>query len=313
MTQYGPAPRTRRGDRPSVGDLMSLFHHLPAPRRARPRVVAPGRSLDSNGPATRPEGLTSLILPAYNPGPAVVQTWQQVRDFLREADGPWEVLFVCDGCTDGTPQLLEKLTRSSSEPIRVLAYPTNRGKGYAVRYGFAAARGLWRVFTDVDLAYSFADVQRLAAVLRDGAEAAVACREHPDSEIVLPATMLGYAFRRHLQSRVFGWLARQVLPLRHRDTQAGLKGLRAAAAERILPHLRQNGFGFDCELLTACVHLGVEVTEVPVRVRYDSPRSSTNWRTTMRMLRELFRIRHDWRDGPPTPVALPVEVLSSAA
>src|SRR5262249_19049795 len=39
MTQYGPAPRTRRGDRPSVGDLMSLFHQLPASRRARPRVV----------------------------------------------------------------------------------------------------------------------------------------------------------------------------------------------------------------------------------------------------------------------------------
>jgi dolichyl-phosphate beta-glucosyltransferase len=242
-----------------------------------------------------------------------VETWHRVRDFLRQADGRWEVLFVCDGCTDGTPERLEKLVRNSSEPIRVLAYPTNRGKGYAVRYGFAAARGQWRVFTDVDLAYSFADVQRLAEVLRDGADAAVACREHSESEVILPATMLGYAFRRHLQSRVFGWLVRRVLPLSHRDTQAGLKGLSAAAAERILPHLRQNGFGFDCELLTACVHLNVAVAEVPVRVRYESPRSSTNWRTTVGMLRELFRIRHDWRHGPPPPVALPVEALSSAA
>ena len=49
--------------------------------------------------------MTSLVFPAYNPGPAVERTWAAVRDFLRARPDPWEALFVCDGCTDGTAAL----------------------------------------------------------------------------------------------------------------------------------------------------------------------------------------------------------------
>jgi len=259
-------------------------------------------------------GLTSLVLPAYNPGPDAAEwTWQRVREFVRAAGGSWEAVFVCDGCTDGTAERLHALARRESDPIHVLSYPANRGKGYAVRCGLLAARGQWRLFTDVDLAYSFADVDRVAAALHAGAEVVVASREHPASEVILPAHLLGYALRRRLQSLAFGWLARRLLPLTQRDTQAGLKGMTAAAAERVLPHLRRDGFGFDCELLSACGRFGLPVVEVPVRVRHDSVQSSTNWRTTVRMVRELFQIRRDWRHGPPPRQAPAVRDPAAAA
>jgi dolichyl-phosphate beta-glucosyltransferase len=44
----------------------------------------------------------------------------------------------------------------------VIGYSPNRGKGYAVRAGLLAARGRFRIFTDVDLAYRLADVARVA-------------------------------------------------------------------------------------------------------------------------------------------------------
>ena len=173
--------------------------------------------------------------------------------------------------------------------LRILHYAANRGKGHAVRHGLAAARGAWRLFTDVDLAYGLDDVLRLAEVLWGGADVAIASRTHPDSRLLLPARLQGYAYRRHLQSTVFSALVRLLLPLTQRDTQAGLKGLSARAANLVLPHLRCDGFGFDCELLAACGRFGLPVAEVPVRVRHDSPQSSTNWRTTVRMVRELFQ------------------------
>ncbi len=65
--------------------------------------------------------LISLVLPAYNPGPFLDRTWRAVRQFLREAPGNWEVLFVCDGCTDGSPVRLQELARTEPERVRILA------------------------------------------------------------------------------------------------------------------------------------------------------------------------------------------------
>jgi hypothetical protein len=149
-------------------------------------------------------------------------------------------------------------------------------------------------------------VLRLARSLWGGAEVAVASRTHPESRLLVPARLQGYAYRRHLQSAVFSALARLLLPLTQGDTQAGLKGVSARAAWVVLPHLRCDGFGFDCELLTACARYGLPVAEVPVQVRYEDRASTTGLRAVGRMVGELWRIRRAWRKAPPA-LAIPVD------
>lgn len=250
--------------------------------------------------------MTSLVLPAFNPGAQVELTFAAVRDFLRGRPD-WEAIFVLDGCTDDTEdRLTNRLVDADDSRMRYVAYAPNRGKGYAVRTGLLAARGAYRIFTDVDLAYRFDDILRVADELHAGAAVAVASREHPDSELQLPAHLLGYAYRRRLQSHVFGRFARAILPLAHRDTQAGLKGMTALVATTIVPELVCDGFGFDCEFLTACRTYAVPVTEVPVRVRYDDAGSSTGGlRTMSRMLRELWRVRRAWHGRTAIPLVAP--------
>jgi dolichyl-phosphate beta-glucosyltransferase len=245
--------------------------------------------------------VTSLIFPTYNPGPLLEQTWEALGEFLHQAPSPWEVLFVCDGCTDGTPQRLAELVAGQPAAIRIIDYARNRGKGYAVRQGLSAARGDWRIFADVDLAYGFDDIERLAQVLQKGADVAIASRSHRDSRILLPTALQGYLYRRHLQSLAFSVLTRCLLPLSLRDTQAGLKGLSARAVRQILPELTCDGFGFDCELLTACVYHGLAIAEVPVCVRYADHSSTTSARAMARMLGDIWRIRTAWRNRPAQP------------
>jgi hypothetical protein len=253
------------------------------------------------------EPLTSLIFPAYNPGPLLERTLREVERFLAQAPGAWEVLFVCDGCTDGSPERLAAWAATAPGRARVLAHSPNRGKGYAVRAGLAAARGAWRLFTDVDLAYSFEDVLRAARALHAGADVVIASRLHPDSRVIVPPRLQGYAYRRHLQGQLFSWLARWLLPLRQRDTQAGLKGLSGRAARRLLPQLRCDGFAFDCELLTACARLGLAVVEVPVCVGCEDQESTTSLRGVARMVGDLWKIRQDWRRRPPGTTLVPEE------
>lgn len=245
--------------------------------------------------------MTSLVFPTYNPGPGVDATVAAARDFLRDRPDPWEVLFVCDGCTDGTPDRLDQQLAGDSR-FRVIRYSPNRGKGYAVRTGLLAARGHVRVFADVDLAYRFDDIARLADEVAGGATVAVGSRDHPDSLVQVAVRNLAYITGRRRQSLVFGAIARRLLPLTIHDTQAGLKGMTAAVAEAVMPNLTCDGFGFDCELLTACARYQIPVTEVPVTVRYDDAATSTGGlRTAGRMLRELWRVRRRWpaRDFPP--------------
>jgi glycosyltransferase involved in cell wall biosynthesis len=261
----------------------------------------------------REGAVTSLIFPTYNPGPILERTWRELAQFLRHAPGEWEVLFVCDGCTDGTPARLATLARGEAARIRVLSYTPNRGKGYAVRRGLEAACGEWRLFTDVDLAYGFDDMVRVAETLRSGVPVAIASRAHPESQMILPTRLQGYAYRRHLQSLAFSALVRWLLPLKQRDTQAGLKGLSAAAVRTVLPRLTCDGFGFDCELLTLCVHYGLAIREVPVCVHYEDRVSTTGFGAVRQMVQELWQIRRAWRRMPPAEPGLAPEPGRRAA
>src|SRR5262249_24043312 len=152
------------------------------------------------------------------------ETWDAVVRFLAGKGGSWEILFVCDGCADDTPARLTELLEHGPANVRLLSYPVNRGKGHAVRRGLEAARGQWRIFTDIDLAYRVEDIERLAATLQAGAEVAIASRVHAESRVVVPTRWLGYAHRRQWQSLIFGTLVRRLLPVKQNDTQAGLKG-----------------------------------------------------------------------------------------
>jgi glycosyltransferase involved in cell wall biosynthesis len=254
------------------------------------------------------------VLPAFNPGRAVEQTWLSLCQFLagRASEGdPWEALFVLDGCTDDTADRLARLSADTDLPIRVLSYPKNRGKGHAVRTGLLAARGAIRIFTDVDLAYPFEDVLRVAAAIKAGSAVAIGSRVHPQSWLQLPAGVLGYAYRRAVQGRLFGFLARLLLPISVIDTQAGLKGMTAQVAESLVPHLTCDGFGFDCELLTACARAGILPLELPVSVRYDDKTSTTGPGSALRMVHELWKIRKAWRGRTlalvPAPAMAPAE------
>lgn len=235
----------------------------------------------------------SLVLPAYNPGDQVPATLRELDAFRGQSIDRWEVVFVCDGCTDGTADRL-RAWRPRDPDVRVLSYRPNRGKGYAVRQGLLAARAPYRIFTDIDLAYSPDDIRRVADRLLAGDPVAIASRTHPESRLSLPAALQGYVWRRYVQSRLFARLVRLVLPFRPADSQAGLKGMTAHVVEQVVARLRCDGFGLDCELLTACARLGIPVVEVPVHVHYNRAASTTDYRAVVHMVRELMQIRKAW-------------------
>jgi dolichyl-phosphate beta-glucosyltransferase len=222
----------------------------------------------------------TLILPTYNAADFIAQTVDRLRDFLgRHPD--WCCLFVSDGCKAGTVEKLQPLLSAMPEQMRLEAYEKNRGKGYALRRGLNLARTPFKIFTDVDLAYDPDEALKILELLEHGADLAVVNRASPDSQFLISPRDFPNIYKRHMMSRGFNWWLRQMLPINILDTQAGLKGITAAAWDILSPHMTTNGFFFDVELLARAGAAQMKIDEIPVLVRYVDP-------TTVRM------VSHGW-------------------
>lgn len=235
----------------------------------------------------------SLVVPIHHCAGSLGPQLDALERFLAEASVPTELVIVDDhGTAPGMSELLDQFGKRPG--VRLLRNDRNRGKGYSVARGMLAAKGTYRVFTDADLAYPLDEVWKMVSALERGADVAIACRVHPQSEYVMSATYLRYIYTRHLVSRAFNLFVRATLIPGVLDTQAGLKGFTAAAAQQVFSRVRIAGFGFDLESLFVARQLGLSIEQVPVRFRYnDEPTTVRFLRDGRRMTADLARIR--WR------------------
>src|SRR5687767_157138 len=117
-------------------------------------------------PLAGPRTLT-VVIPAYNEAATIRATVERV--FAAAVSGlGLEVIVVDDGSRDGTADVLASL-----DGIRVIRHETNRGKGAAVKTGFASATGDIVLIQDADLQYDPRDHKVVVQPIVDGRVEAV--------------------------------------------------------------------------------------------------------------------------------------------
>ncbi len=233
--------------------------------------------------AVAPPGFT-LVVTTYREAEVLGGTLPHIADALRALGRPAEVVFVDDGSGDGTPEWVESQfpTLSDLSP-RLLVHPSNRGRGAALKTGFAAARMPYAGYVDLDLEVDAAHLPRLLAELDRGADAALGTRTYVASGRGLDLrTFLSLGYRR---------LSRLVLRHGLTDTEAGFKAFRTDALRRLLPHSVEDGWFFDTEVSMLLVLSGLRVAEVPVefRRRFDKVSTVKVGRDVLRYLAGLRR------------------------
>lgn len=224
--------------------------------------------------------LLSVLVPAYGEGTTIYGALGELMATLDALPHPYEVIVVSDGSTDDTAAEARRL---GSPHVTVLEYEENRGKGYALRYGFAASSGSHIAFIDADMELHPRGVERLLRILQDqDADAVVGSKIHPESKVFYPR------FRR-LQSRLYRVLVRQLFSLDIADTQTGLKVFRRAPLAEVIPTLRSDGFAFDLELLVEINDAGYSVVEGPVELDYRF-KTTTGWSAVVDVLADTFAL-----------------------
>ena len=242
----------------------------------------------------------SVVVPVRNGADRLPVHLGTLRQFLCAAGRTAELVLVDDHSEPGAARVLADFARGDAGAgarVTLLRNDANRGKGYSVARGMGVARGALRVFTDADLAYPVEEIDTMVRALEAGSDVAIACRVLPESRYLMSPSFFHYLYTRHVMSRVFNRVVRLTLLPGILDTQAGLKGFTARAAELVFPRLTIPGFGFDVEALYVARKHGLKITQAAVRYRYDDEPSTVRFAAdAAEMLHDLVKIRwNDWR------------------
>lgn len=97
--------------------------------------------------------LVSVVVPMHNEAANLPDTLTAIASELQNAGHEFEVVAVNDGSTDDTVSRLRALV-AIAPWLTIVDYTPNRGRGYAIRAGFARARGEYICTIDADLSYT---------------------------------------------------------------------------------------------------------------------------------------------------------------
>lgn len=199
--------------------------------------------------------MLSVVVPCKNEEENVARFERELFPSL-ESLGPWEVVAVDDGSTDGTRKAFEDL--KGGAPRLVLASSAGRGIGAALRAGFSAASGDWIATLDADLTFDPKDIARLVAKQKETGADLVA------GSPFLEAGAFGSSWRRRLPSLLVNAFYRGLVDRALTSYTPILRLYRASALRSL--NLRCDGFPINAEIAAGFVGRGLRVAEVPCRL-----------------------------------------------
>jgi dolichyl-phosphate beta-glucosyltransferase len=233
--------------------------------------------------------LASVIIPAWNEERRMPVSLQRVAAFVEEQSYPIEIIVVDDGSEDATPAIVERFAQEHPS-ITLLRNPHGR-KGAAVRAGIARGQGEYLVISDTDLSVPIEELSKFLPPALDGYDVAIASREVPG------ARRVDEPYYRHLMGRVYNLLVRLLVVPGIQDTQCGFKAFRREVARDVFAYQTIDGWGFDVEILFIARRLGYRIVEVPVIWYYGTESKVSPVQDTLRMFRELLKVRRNARQG----------------
>ena len=140
----------------------------------------------------------SVILPAFNEGPAVVEAIERHAACLSKLGISYEIVIVNDGSSDNTLEVGEQAAKRYSG-VRVLTNSKNRGQAASVLRGFAESHGTAVMHNGVDMPFDPGDIEHVWNEIGQGADVVVVPRENSHALANAIGTALG-APRRTLAS-----------------------------------------------------------------------------------------------------------------
>ena len=201
----------------------------------------------------------SIVIPCYNEIENIPKLQDELLPVVYELAKDYlvEIIFVDDGCTDGTLEAIQSNVHVDPKSQISLVYrkhERNKGLGAALRTGFSAVSGDLVVTTDSDGTYKFATIPALLNML-DGADIVTASPYHPDGQVV------GVPGYRLILSRGSSMIYRLLVDWKVHTYTCLFRAYKREVIDKI--HFQSDGFLAGTELMVKAMLKGYRVKEFP--------------------------------------------------
>ncbi len=238
----------------------------------------------------------SIVFPLYNEEQRLHKTIEALcRLQLPYGIKLKEVIFVNDGSTDKTESRIMNyelrikkkfLIPDSCFMIRLISYPNNMGKGYAVKQGMLSSTADYTFFVDADMSTPLSELHKFLIFMEKGVDVIIGTRKNGKATIVKKQP-----FYRQLLGRGFTYLANVMLHATVSDHTCGFKGFSLRAKETIFPRAHIKRWAYDAEVLHLVGKFGLSLHEVPVTWTNDRQSKVSLLTDVASCLRDLIAIR----------------------
>ncbi len=221
----------------------------------------------------------SIVIPCYNERDTIERIVEAVRSAPLESR---EIIVVDDCSQDGTQTLLRENVFQVVD--RVIYHPVNRGKGAALRSGFAAATGDIILVQDADLEYSPEDYPVLLEPLLSGKADAVFGSRFMGGR---PHRVL--FFWHMVGNKFLTLLSNMFTNLNLTDMETGYKAFKAPVIKSI--QIEEDRFGVEPEIIAKLARAGCRIYEVGISYsgRTYAEGKKINWKDGFRAIYAIFK------------------------
>jgi glycosyltransferase involved in cell wall biosynthesis len=203
--------------------------------------------LPSNGGLDQPIDV-SIVIPLLNESTNIVPLYTSLIQSLRSLDKTWEIIFVDDGSTDDTFEILKAL-HAEDKRTKIIQFRRNFGQTAAFSAGFDSAQGIVIVTMDGDLQNDPADISLLLSKIDEGYDIVSGWRIHRKDKFLT----------RRLPSMVANALISYVTGVKLHDYGCSMKAYRREVVKNVKLYGELHRF-----IPALASWMGIRVIEVPV-------------------------------------------------
>ena len=161
----------------------------------------------------------SVVIPVFNEEDNLPELHRRLVETLEKAGYDWEVIYVDDGSTDGSWELMKRL-KGGDKRVHLVRFNRNYGQHMAVFAGFEHVRGQVVVTLDADLQNPPEEIPRLVAKLEEGYDVVSGWRQQRRD-----------TWLRRMASRMVAWFTSRIVGVQLKDYGCMLRAYRRHIVE----------------------------------------------------------------------------------